>query len=85
MKVTQIWREAATLVREIPHDGLPRELVHEGPLWEVLLYVDRLDESDQRPLTIALPDRRAPPLRFEHAEIAALLRRHDRPGFGNVR
>ncbi|WP_374943611.1 hypothetical protein [Sphingomonas sp.] len=81
----QIWREAATLVREVPQHGYPRELVREGPLWEVLLYVDALDENAQRPLVIALPDRRVPPLRFGHAEIVALLARHDRPGFGRAR
>lgn len=82
MSAQQIWREAATLVREKPQHGLPRELLREGPLWELLLYVDQLDDEDQRLLAIALPDRRAPPLRFGHADILALLRRHDRPGTG---
>jgi hypothetical protein len=80
----QFWREAAALVREMPSDGFPRQLVREGALWELLLYVDQLEESAQRVLVIALPDRRAPPLRLSYQDILALLRRADRPGFGRI-
>lgn len=80
-----IWQEAAALVRDAPSGDYPRELVREGPLWEVLLYVDKLDDDAQRALVVALPDRRAPPLRLGHEDILTLLRRYDRPRFGGLR
>ena len=79
------WNEAATLVREGGSNGDPRDLIREGALWELLVFVDRLEMVDRQRLTIALPDRRVPPYRFDVDAIASLLGRPDRPGFASVK
>lgn len=76
------WRDQATLVRTSGaaiHDG-GRVIVAEGPLHRLLAIADALaaDELDRH--FIALPDRGAPPYRFEGAAIRGLLGRIDRPG-----
>ena len=76
------WHAEATLVRTTDagvSDG-GRAIVAEGPLHRVLLHADTLPPAELERHFVALPERRAPPFRYDAAAIQALLGRLDRPG-----
>ncbi len=76
------WKEQATLVRlnagPITDGG--REIVAESTLAEVVGKLEALSMVERRRYLIALPDRGAPPFRFDADDLERLLGRPDRPG-----
>lgn len=76
------WRDQAALIRTSGasiHDG-GRVIVAEGPLHYLLDLADSFAGDEIGRHYITLPDRRAPPFRFEGEAIRNLLGRLDRPG-----
>ena len=68
------WRDAAVLLLRSEHDSAERDIVAEGSLRDV---VDRIAASkvgEIPRLIISLPDRRAPPFRYDGAAIHELVR-----------
>ena len=73
------WNELAVVVRKPERGPLgEREIVAEGMLGEVLDEIGRSLVDQLSRLIISMPDRSAPPYRFDPAEIADLLRRRNR-------
>lgn len=76
------WRDQAVLIRTTSasiHDG-GRTIVAEGPLHRLLDIADALAPDELPRHYIALPDRGAPPFRFDGEAVRNLLGRLDRPG-----
>ena len=76
------WSEVATLTRlRRQHDPeLPaRELVAEGTLAQIVTLLSRIDLVARHDLLISLPNRSAPPVRYEPEDFIDLLFRKDRP------
>lgn len=76
------WKEQATLVRlgagPVADGG--REIVAESTLADVVGRLAALPMTERRRYLIALPDRGAPPFRYDADDLERLLGRPDRPG-----
>lgn len=79
---SHLWAEQAVLVRSKTDDGtFARHIVAEGTLGEILCQVAGLSTAERSIHVVSLPDRGAPPFRFEGSALNELIARTDRPGW----
>jgi hypothetical protein len=74
------WRDAAVLLLRRDHGAGERDIVAEGTLRDLVDRIATAMAGDIPRMTISLPDRRAPPFRYEGTKIHELVRSRNAGG-----